>query len=247
MGTEKNVQALFGLMGQMAEEMELLSKELPDPPTEFRVRCYGALYREPITKIAAFLFQKAGLWDAVVSAARSSDPNASIIALAQTAVPAEKLSGEDAYLSCIACVVLLVNLDAIATFGFPMAELLAKVEDGDDQALFRAVYLDASVVQAQPVADRISSAALLDDRRFFDSLGKALTRTKPSRPKPHLDGVRLLMNILEDAGELPRMSDAELTEWAVNKIGVLPSSGDPFSAVRDQRRKRDRERGGPET
>ncbi len=246
MTTEQNVKQLFQLIGQMWAELDEFAADLPDPAAEFRVRGYGALYQEPITKIASFVFQQAGLWDAVVAAAKSDDPNASLMQLAH-AEPTEDLPAEKVYLLRIAWVVLMVNLDAIATFNSSMSELLAQVEQGNDLALFRAVYLDASVLHAQPAADRISSAAILNDRSFFDSLAKAITRTKPSRPKPHLDGVRVLMNVLEDAGELETISNQALAELAANKIGVLPNSCDSFSAVRDQRRKRDRERGGPKS
>jgi hypothetical protein len=125
-----------------------------------------------------------------------------------------------------------------------MSELLQRVEAGDDDALFRAVLIDASVLHAKAVADRVCTASMYDDRSFFHSLAKAITRTKPTRPKPHLDETRLLMVILDDAGELETMTDSEITDWAVNKIGVYPGSGDPLSAIRDQRRKRDKAKGG---
>jgi len=245
MVNDATTRAILQLIEDLWEEIDQHAATIPMVESPIQVRAYGALYEEPVKKIAAFVFRETGLCDKLQEAASSSDPNAAIVELARSAEPSRLVEGESARILAIAWLVLLVNLDSIRTFGYSMPELIEQVANGDDQALFRAVYLDASALQAQSIANRVSGASLSDDRTFFDSLSKALTRTKPSRPKPHLDGVRVLMNILSDAGELDRLSDSDLTDFVVNKIGLLQTSRDPFSAIRAQRRKREREGRGP--
>jgi len=167
--------------------------------------------------------------------------------LARVAEPEFDIEADDSLVTFVAMTVLLTNMESMALFHMPVSGLLERVSNGDDDALFQAVILDASVLHAKPIADRISTAAFYDDRSFFNRLSKAITKTKPARPKGHLDETRLLMQFLDDAGLLEKMSDAKLTDMAVNKVGVYPATGDPESAIRDQRRKRDRAKGGPKS
>lgn len=247
MSTEQNISAVFKLLHNLRDEVGDLFFEAGELQPGIRFKAFGELYELPVAQISAFLFMQAGLWDSVKDAAAAPDPQAALLELARTAEPSVAITEENAYLVAVALVVLFNNLDAMAMFHMSMSELLERVEAGDDDALFRAVLIDPSVLQAKAVADRVSTAAMYDDRSFFDALSKSITQTKPSRPKSHLDETRLLMVLLKDAGELETMTDAEITDWAVNKIGVYPESVDPLSAIRDQRRKRNRAKGGPKS
>jgi len=247
MSLEKNVNDLISLSRELITECESVLPGEDQIPSDFKVSGYGSLYELPIAQIAAYLFQEAGIRDEAESAAMQSDPQAAMLRIARNSDIRPNITADNAALILVALVVLFTNIDSMRLYSVPITALLSRVENGDDDAMFRAVVLDASVMQTKAISDRISTAALHDDRSFFHKLSQAITQTKPSRPQVHLDETRFLMQILEDAGELERMSDAKLTDWAVNKTDVHPGKRDPESSVRDQRRKRDRLKGGPKT
>lgn len=183
----------------------------------------------------------------MVRATESDDANAALLRIASDDSLNFQINKENAFVIGIALMVLFVNLEAVAYFSYSIPELLAQVKRGNDLALFQAVRLDPSVLQTVAASDRVSKAALCSDNSFFHALALAITKTKPTVPKAHLNDVRLLMHMLEDAGELSSMSNSRLTDIAVNRLGIYPDSGDPLSAIRDQRRKRNRARGGPKS
>lgn len=247
MSLEKNVNDLIELSRDLIAECESFLEFDWQIPSDFKVDAYGALYELPVENIAAYLFKEAGLLGQAEVAATQADPQAAMLDLARDSDIQPRITEENVVLILVALVVLFTNIESMRLYSVPIAALLSRVENGDDDAMFRAIVLDASVMQTKPISNRISTAALHDDRSFFHKLSQAITQTKPSRPQVHLDETRLLMQILEDAGELEHMSDAKLTDWAVNKTDVHPGKRDPESSVRDQRRKRDRLKGGPKS
>jgi hypothetical protein len=247
MSLEEQTTEFFSLLGELITGFEDVLDLEQELPTDFKIGSYGELYELSVPQIAAYLFKQAGLLDAANAAATKPDPQLAMLEMARSAEPNLELTPENAALSMAAMIILFVNLESMMLHAMPVSGLLERVSAGDDKALFEAVVLDASILSTKPVADRIATAAIHDDRPFFDSLAKAITRTKPVRPRPHLDGTRMLMQLFDDAGVLEDMSDSELTEWAVNRVGVYPDSKDPHSAIRNQRRKRDRAKGGPKS
>lgn len=245
MNLEKNVNDLLSLSRELIAECESIVADGCQIPSDFKVSGYGALYDLPIEQIAAYLFQEAGLRDEAEAAAKQPDPQGAMLEVARISDIQPVITEENAGAIIVALLVLFTNIESMRLHSVSIGQLLSRVADGDDDALFHAVVLDASVLQTKAASDRISTAAFHDDRSFFDKLSKAITRTKPSRPKPHLDETRFLMQILDDAGEYDGMTDTALTDWAVIKTGVHPGAIDPLSSVRDQRRKRDRLKGGP--
>ncbi len=245
MTLEAQATKFFALFREVLDDCEEALDWGGECRLEVPVNAYGELYELPLQQVAGYIFQRAGLLEAAKIASQESDPQLAIMEMAESEDPVFDINRENAAVTIVAMIVLFTHLESMMRYSMPVSGLLERVAAGDDQRLFEAVVLDAAVLSAKPIANRIALASLNDDRPFFDRLAKALTRTKPVRPKPHLDETRVLMQLFEDAGVLAEMSDAELTEWAVNIVGVYPDSKDPQSAIRDQRRKRDRIKGGP--
>jgi len=245
MGLEEQTTEFFGLFCELMagiEDVVGLDQKLPP---DFEIFSYGELYELPLHQIAGYLLKRAGLSESAEAASKEPDPQLAMMEIARSADPKFDITRENAHVTFVALIILFTNIESMMRYSMPVSELLERVSAGDDKALFEVVVLDASILSAKPVANRIATAAMHDDRPFFDTLAKAITRTKPVRPRPHLDGTRILMQLFEDAGVLEDMSDSELAEWAVNRVGVYPDSKDPYSAIRNQRRKRDRAKGGP--
>lgn len=237
MNIYKNVEGVFALIEAMLTEMDSIAIDLERPEQNIKVPGYGKVYELPVGQLAAFIFQSFGLWDRVVQISKSDDPNAALLALAQEDLPVVDVESALTWPVLAAFVVLMANLEVMSLFHVWMNDLVARVGDGDDDALFQAVFVDPSVMQTGAVGSRISTASLNDDRSFFDRLSKALTKTKPSRPKEHLDETRILLEVLDEAGQLKSMTNAELTEWATN-LGLYPVDGDALQAIRRLRQKR---------
>ena len=248
---ESTLLEIFRLLEQMGKEVaEFVKEETVSSangktlPEDLRVHGYGELYELPIQQIAAYLFKEANLWDQLVEVGKSSNPNVALLKIAQADLSEYSINSENAFVVGIALMVLFVNLQAIAYYNFSMPELIAQVQRGNDLALFQAVRLDPSVLQTQAAGDRVSKASLCADCSFFHSLSLAITKTKPAIPMAHLHETRILMHILENAGALEELTDARLTDLAVNKLGIYPNGVDPLSAIRDQRRKRSKAKRG---
>ena len=248
MSLEKNVNSLVSLSRELIADCEDFVADADELPDDFRISSYGALYDLPIGKIVGYLFQEAGLMeDAEAAATHPDDPQGAMLEVARNSDIRPNITEENAIVIVVALGVLLTNIECMRLHSVSVEQLLSQATEGNDEALFHAIVLDASILQTKAASDRISTAAFHDDRSFFDKLSKAITRTKPSRPQPHLDETRFLMQILDDAGEYGELTDEALTDWATVKTNVHPGGTDPLSSIRDQRRKRDRLKPGPKS
>lgn len=233
-----NLETIFRLLDELYDEEQDADWRALGGQSKNALDGYGHLYQLPYGQVGAVLFLALGLRDDVDVANKSADPQAAILELSDHQLSLDDIVPELAPAIPSLLIVTMNNLKSLSLFHVAMPDLIKKVVSGDDDALFEAVWIDPSSMQTDAIASRISTAFFQDDRSFFDRLAKALTRTKPTRPKPHLDQARLLMAVLDESGDLSQMTNAELTTWAVERLGIYPGTGDPLSAIRDQRRKR---------
>lgn len=242
----ETVRQLFGVLAKATDEWDAFlatwgQVDLPEqgkflPP-------HGRFYEHPAQQIAALCFQALGAGEEFRNAVAEKNPNRALFDLAITFEPNVSLEELPSY-TFPAMIVTLFNLAAISTFHLSIYDLLRDAAQGDDTKLFQAVRLDATVLHVDSVASRIAYASLIDDRSFFDMLSKAITKTKPSLPKPHLDNTRILLAALDDAEIIEQMSVEAIRTFAVDELGLLSPEGDTHTAVRTQWRNRKNSKGG---
>ena len=127
------------------------------------------------------------------------------------------------------------HLRAMDLFNQSIDELLdtAFSEEPDDEALFKAILADRAVLGSSDVQARIAEAALMSDDAFFDALSKALTQTKPRRPKQDYDELRFLMGILDEHQMLEGFTWDEIADLFIDELSLYPSdSEDPVAGLK---------------
>lgn len=63
---------------------------------------------------------------------------------------------------------------------------------------------------------------MMDDNSFMDRLAKAITKTKPSRPKIELDDTRFLLDLLENVAGLDNLSNKIVDELIADDLQAIP-------------------------
>lgn len=127
------------------------------------------------------------------------------------------------------------HLRAMDMFGQGIDELLDKAfaNERDDDALFRAVLADRAVLGSPDVQARIAEAALISDEEFFASLSKALTQTKPRRPKQQYDELRFLIGALDEHQMLEGLTWDEIADLFIEQLSLYPNEGeDPVAGLK---------------
>ena len=240
----KNSQQLNTIKKLFELTEDLDAKELPqftsDCVTENKFAVsHGKFYEHHASTVSAVAFKSFGLWDEFLVALECENPNDAIIDLGRTAEPEICTEDIPAY-GWAAMIATSFNLQGISAFHMPLSALIEQASVGDDEKLFQAIRIDATALETTVAASRIAHATLINDCGFFDRLAKAITKTKPSLPSPHLDGTRFALAALDEAEALGGITQEELTDFVVNELRILPPNGDPFSAVRRVRRQRKR-------
>jgi hypothetical protein len=95
--------------------------------------------------------------------------------------------------------------------------LIERVRAGDDKALFDAIRLDPTVLGCKSVVERISKAALLQDKKFFAKLKAALNGKIAKREQANYQKMRLVLEILHEANS-KKLNDDQLYELFVKTL-----------------------------
>ncbi|WP_230970713.1 hypothetical protein [Nitrogeniibacter aestuarii] len=106
------------------------------------------------------------------------------------------------------CVMVQRNVLAIMLFGQSMGTLVARVREGDEDALFDAVRVDRSVLLAPTCSDRLSRAELINDKHFFLRLRGAM-KGPSKKYMSAIQDLRYSIALLRDCG-FDRFSDQDL-------------------------------------
>jgi len=109
------------------------------------------------------------------------------------------------------------SLRCVLYHGCFLNELIERVRTGDDKALFAAIRLDPTVVGCKSVIERISKAALLQDKRFFAKLKVALNGNIAKREQANYQKMRLVLEILHEANS-EKLNDDQLYELFVKTL-----------------------------
>ncbi len=117
-------------------------------------------------------------------------------------------------------VVLQRNVLSIMLFHQSLGALVEEVRRGNDEAFFKAVSVDRSILTCPTFAKRLSEAELLNDKSFFIHLRKALKG--PSQKNwAAIGDLRYAIVLLMEAG-FDKFTDDELISFFVN-TGLYPN------------------------
>ena len=206
---------------------------------------WGSLYALPVTRFLAVVLWAFDALDDLLLCAETANPQGATIEFLESFEIPDIEEGDlehEAYGVFLSLVCAVTgNAQSLLQYGEFLNDLVQRVGEGDDDALFRAIRIDPLAIQAWPIAGRIGMAHLLDDRAFLDKLGKAITRTKPIRPKAQYDDLRLALALLEEARGLDQMSADELDCLLIDCLELYPDTGrDAVAGLRAHIRKHPR-------
>jgi hypothetical protein len=120
-------------------------------------------------------------------------------------------------------VVLQRNILSIMLYHRPLSSLVEQVRqgrEGSDDAFFKAVRIDRSILSCPTFSDRLARAELLDDKVFFLHLRSAL-KGPLKKHWEALHDLRYAIAILREMG-FDSLSDAQLEDLFVNKLKLYP-------------------------
>lgn len=126
------------------------------------------------------------------------------------------------------------SMRCILYHGCFLNELIRRARTGDDKALFDAIRIDPTVMGCKSVIERISKAALLQDKRFFAKLKAALDGKMAKREQANFQKMRLIFEVLHEAGAA-RLSDAQLYKLFIEELNLWTATeggGDNVKALR---------------
>jgi hypothetical protein len=118
------------------------------------------------------------------------------------------------------------TLNCIFYHGCFLNELIERVRNGDDDALFAAVRMDVTVIGCLSVVQRISKAAILKDEEFFIRLKNAINGKQAKLEQSNFQKMRLIVEILHEANA-NRLNDKQLWQLFVEELELYTSNSNP--------------------
>lgn len=115
------------------------------------------------------------------------------------------------------------SLLCILYYGCFLNELIARVRNGDDKALFDAIRVDPTVVGCQSVIVRISKAKRLQDSDFLNELKKTQSGVSAKLKQANFQKMRLILKVLAEAG-VTRLSNKHLYQLFVEELNLYTAN-----------------------
>ncbi|RLA43374.1 MAG: hypothetical protein DRR42_21825 [Gammaproteobacteria bacterium] len=227
LGEEK---ALFEaeLTEESKKAMELLSKVQP----------WAYLYSSSAAQIIIIFFVMIGWVDRLAKLVEESSRMENYLALfkdvyendfdQETQDHIDSFTDEEMGLLLAVLFSMLGNLEGYKMYSQSVSSLISDAEikfkdkEEIDEAMFKAIAVDRSVVAHPLIAKRISTAHILNDEGFLQLLTKSITRTKPRRVHA-LDDARIMAEFIDEAVGLDTYSVEELAEFFMNDIETYPA------------------------
>lgn len=195
---------------------------------------YDLPYEKHITVFSLAL----GLGDKFIEIASKEDPQAEVIELAlkdeHIPIEHEDLTNEEVGLIFSLVISNSYQIESISIYGEPLSQLLERAKNGDDEALFRGVWVDRSLIFNPWVKNRIQSATFLDDSSFLSELSRSISRVRPRKSKEELDDLRFMHHVLEENMGRQKLSYEKQFELLVDDLELYPDEGkkDVFAAFK---------------
>ncbi len=188
------------------------------------VGSWGEFYELRASTIVLLFMHVTGLLPAFQAACLQDDPQQGVLDFLDSPQEFIELSDDLEAMGFVLFMAQMGNFQASISFGQSISDMVQRVASGDDEALFKAVRTDRAVLYAEPIAQRIALAQVLNDNAFMDRLAKAVTQTKPARPKPDLDDSRFLLGLLDDAIGLQNIANKTVDELIADDLQAISGS-----------------------
>lgn len=185
---------------------------------------WGELYEIPVHVLFVLLMESMGLYGGLQLALKDSDDihQSFLDFFNEESDDDLDVPEEDYPFVFVLSLVLMKNFEATRHFGLSISQMVERVARGDDDLLFTAVICDRSVVQAEPIAARISLAELLEDESFMALLAKAITKTRPALTKRDFDDTRFILSTLQESIGLENIPNKTIDELIADDLEALP-------------------------
>lgn len=119
---------------------------------------------------------------------------------------------------------MVKNARSLMIYGHYMNDLIATAKTSNsikerDEALLKAIRMDASVVGCQTALVRISKAVLLNDANFLKKLRNAIDGKLGELEDRNFQKMRFILQVLHESGGIG-LSDQELKEMFVEQLNL---------------------------
>jgi len=207
-------------------ELAELAKNKPERVKAVFGECssWSGIYERSFVEQLAYLFILLGLHEQIVGLNKFSSPSQALIDMTRDGAELDqwyetnKATINKTHLLWLA-IVLQRNVLSIMLFHQSLGALVDQVRCGNDEALFRAVSVDRSILSCPTFADRLSRAELENDKQFFIHLRKAL-KGPSQKNMAAIGDLRYAIVLLREAG-FDKYTDDELISLFVN-AGLYP-------------------------
>lgn len=195
---------------------------------------WAGIYELPLLEQMGLLFVAIGLHEPIIEAHQATGSAGQAWALFEDDsrldqwYEANEDKIEKKYLLWLA-IVLQRNILSIMLFYQSMGALVQAVREGDDEAFFRAVRIDRTVMACRTFADRISRAELVHDKNFILRLRSAI-KGPSKKHMAAIQDLRYSIAVLREAG-FDRFSDADLEALFI-RTRLYPNSAGAMKALR---------------
>ncbi len=191
---------------------------------------WSMAYTLPLEEQIASTINQLGMLPWLSSIKENPDPQQSVLDCAQHQVdtfddnldPEIEMEAEPKVI--IGFTLALINtFEGIRVYGLSLNDLVKMATQGNDEALFKAVRIDRTIVSCPPIADRITLAEMTNDEAFFKELRNAL-KGPSKKPMTAYGPLRYVLHQLEDDGQLDKMTRKQRCDLFCTELCLYPSN-----------------------
>ena len=251
--TGRQMQDFLGLYYRVQDRKDKLEEEFKkqkESAEDFLKKIYpwSGFYLLSHSLIVGGVFETMGLLERIQEAAQSENKIEDQLKICQDAMEDKyafetqyrlnSLNDEELGFFLAMFFAMLGNIEGLKMYSQTVSDLV-KLAENNDEALFKAVSVDRSVVGNPIISKRIGSAHICGDESFMDKLVKAIKRTKPRR-EHKLDDVRYMVEVFDEIEGVGSVTHKALAELMINKLRIYPEKegGDAGEAFKKMIQKR---------
>jgi len=234
---QKEAEDLSDLIKEKPNSVKLLSETPP----------WSHLYELPYRTFLAIGILEFELTDIIHKIARSDNQIQAFLELMEDIdAPLdidEELTDEEKAFRFSFVIATTNQISSIAIHSLPLSNLIEKIREGNDDALFDAVLVDQSIVAAPSIAHRIQIAQLTGDGDFMDLLSKAIKGSRPKRDNRDnsLDDLRYMLEVVDEEIGIDNITREKLHDILAKDLELYDhDSLGGFKKVIQRRNKRHR-------
>ncbi|MEH6625427.1 MAG: hypothetical protein V7739_03205 [Motiliproteus sp.] len=227
-GQAKQAYASLHEMNEEVKDLEQLASETTN--LDELVTSWAEWYEQPFVNNLVYFVLSLGLGEELKRVSNAPDPQQAFFDFFQSdladSIPAEDFDVEQKQVVTSLLMGLLGQINSIKQYSQPLSVLVEKASQGDLDSLFRAVTIDRVVVACPSIAKQIAMAQMVGDESFMNRLSKAITRTKPVRPKLQYDDFRYMLEAVVDGVGIESFSSTELEDLLKHELELYTNDSD---------------------